>query len=279
MALISCPGCGKMVSDKAETCIQCGYALKETGIIERRCAECGELLGEEDVVCPHCGCPIEDDELQNGQKPQQVEVTKVHLAVDEKKKKIIIFAIIAVCILAISSILLSAMKKNFDQKKAEKTAAEARTDYQEKLSDAVSTMLTGAATAERAGGLIHDVWYNAIYEQSDDKTDAYTKPKGYFVSDFNDALSNLMSDDDFKIQIESIKSNQNKTQNLMRTLKNPPKEYQEAYDALKDYYDAYIELVGCAVNPSGNLSSYTEKFNDADTNVSNCYDAMKIYTN
>ena len=164
MALISCPGCGKMVSDKAETCIQCGYALKETGIIERRCAECGELLGEEDVVCPHCGCPIEDDELQNGRKPQQVEVTKVHLAVDEKKKKIIIFAIIAVCILAISSIFLSAVKKNFDQKKAEKTAAEARTDYQEKLSDAVSTMLTGAATAERAGGLIHDVWYNAIYE-------------------------------------------------------------------------------------------------------------------
>ena len=39
--------------------------------------------------------------------------------------------------------------------------------------------------AESSANLIKQVWYNAIYEKRDDKTDKYTRPKGYFVSDFN----------------------------------------------------------------------------------------------
>ena len=30
MAIINCPECGKEISDKSETCIYCGYPLKET---------------------------------------------------------------------------------------------------------------------------------------------------------------------------------------------------------------------------------------------------------
>ncbi len=29
MALIKCPGCGKEISDKASTCINCGFPLSE----------------------------------------------------------------------------------------------------------------------------------------------------------------------------------------------------------------------------------------------------------
>ena len=29
MALINCPECGKEVSDKAEVCMNCGYAIKQ----------------------------------------------------------------------------------------------------------------------------------------------------------------------------------------------------------------------------------------------------------
>lgn len=29
MAIINCPECGKEISDRAETCIYCGYPLKE----------------------------------------------------------------------------------------------------------------------------------------------------------------------------------------------------------------------------------------------------------
>jgi len=47
----------------------------------------------------------------------------------------------------------------------------------------------------------------AIYEKRDDKTDKYTRPKGYFVSDFNDALGNLYADSSFSSKISSIEDN------------------------------------------------------------------------
>ena len=34
MALIKCPECGKEISDKAESCIYCGYPLKENKVIQ-----------------------------------------------------------------------------------------------------------------------------------------------------------------------------------------------------------------------------------------------------
>jgi ribosomal protein L37E len=38
MALIDCPSCGKKISDKAETCPHCGFALKNASVedIERK---------------------------------------------------------------------------------------------------------------------------------------------------------------------------------------------------------------------------------------------------
>lgn len=64
---------------------------------------------------------------------------------------------------------------------------------------------------------------------------------------------------------------------MMKELQNPPEEHKEAYDALKEFYAAYTELVGCATNPTGNLTSYTSSYNEADQNTSNCYKAMEMY--
>ncbi len=36
MALISCPECGQMISDKAYTCVHCGYPLKEQQQISKK---------------------------------------------------------------------------------------------------------------------------------------------------------------------------------------------------------------------------------------------------
>ena len=54
-------------------------------------------------------------------------------------------------------------------------------------------MLNGASQAESAGGLIHDVWYNTIYDKYDSTTYKYTNGE----TDFNDSLKNLFSDKDF----------------------------------------------------------------------------------
>ena len=63
-------------------------------------------------------------------------------------------------------------------------------------------MIMGAIKAEDSGNLIHDVWYNTIYKESDSKTDKYTKTNHSFNEDFNTSLTALMSDDDFKKDIE-----------------------------------------------------------------------------
>ena len=138
-------------------------------------------------------------------------------------------------------------------------------------------MLSGASDAESCGNLIKQVWYNAIYEERDSETDPYTRPNGYFVSDFNEALQNLFSDESFTDQIESIEDNQSTVQSLMKEMRNPPDEYEDAYEALSELYDAYINLTNLVTSPSGSLQTFSNDFNDADSETANCYNAMSLY--
>ena len=100
---------------------------------------------------------------------------------------------------------------------------------------------------------------------------------GQQVSDFNDALSNLFTDSSFNSKISSIEDNQDTVNALMKQLKNPPEEYEDAYEAVSDLYDAYISLTNCATDPSGSLQTYSSTFSDADTNALNAYKAMELY--
>lgn len=258
MALIDCPYCGKQISDKAVKCPSCGYELSKGD--KKICPECGAELLDGETTCHVCGCPID----VTSSTPQQVEVTGVKISKKSKK----VFAIIAVAVIlaliAIGSII-QAQKQN-----AAKT-------YGENLEEATYTMLSGASDAETCGNLIKQVWYNAIYEERDSETDAYTRPNGYFVSDFNEALQNLFSDASFNEQISSIEGNQSTVQSLMKNLKNPPQEYEEAYQKLSEFYDAYINFTNLVTSPSGSLQTFSSNFNDADSSVLNCFNAMSLY--
>ena len=150
-------------------------------------------------------------------------------------------------------------------------------DYYDDLESVTYTMLDGAAEAEESGNLIKQVWYNAIYKKEDEATDKYTKIKNSFVSDFNDALSNLFADIRFSKKISDIEDNQKTVNKLMKKLKNPPDEYKDAYEAVSKLYDAYISLTNCVTDPSGSLQTYSGTFNDADTNTANAYNAMRLY--
>ena len=96
----------------------------------------------------------------------------------------------------------------YQKKRAAEEYAQRVEEYSDNLKLATVTMLTGASDAESSANLIKQVWYNAIYEKRDDKTDKYTRPKGYFVSDFNDALGNLYADSSFSSKISSMADNQ-----------------------------------------------------------------------
>lgn len=270
MAMIVCPNCGEQVSEKAKKCVHCGEIL--IPYEKKYCVECGAELENGMTECANCGCPV--DELLDqdvNEKPQKVEVTGVRVA---KKIKVIIGIVIA--LLIVGCVITFGVTQYQKKKTAEKYVQKVE-EYSDNLKLATVTMLTGASDAETSANLIKQVWYNVIYEKRDDKTDKYTRPKGYFVSDFNDALGNLYADSSFNSQISSIEDNQDTVNELMKKLKNPPNEYKDAYDAVSDFYDAYISLTNCATDPSGSLQTYSSTFNDADTNTLNAYKAMKIY--
>ena len=272
MAMTTCPNCGEQISDKAKKCVHCGTVLVPEE--KKCCPDCGAELEEGMDTCPKCGCPIENT-IETEKTPQQVEVTGVKIK--KKSKKIIVIATIAVIVAAIITVLgVQTHKKNM----AAKAAAEAQKqseEYETNLNMAAYSMLSGASDAETCGNLIKQVWYNAIYEKSDSKTDKYTKPKGYYVSDFNDALQNLFLDSSFSSQIADINDNKDTVNSLMKKLKNPPEEYKDAYESLSKLYDAYISLTNLATDPTGSLQTYSQNFNDADNETLNCYNALKMY--
>lgn len=243
------------------------------------CPECGKEFSDRAPACPNCGCPVEkENETVSAPEPQKVEITKV--SVNKSTKKIIIIVVAILAVIAAIIGIVAATKASSAKKEAEEAriaAEEAKEAYLSNLSLARTTMLLGAADAESAGGLIRDVWYNAIYEKYDASTNKYTRPNGYYVSDFNTALRNLFSDSSFTSKIDSIKSNQDLVSSLMKKLVNPPEEYKEAYNAIKDLYDVYTDLCNCAVNPTGNLTSYTSTFNEADSSFMKYYDAVGFY--
>lgn len=272
MALIKCSCCEKDISDKAASCPHCGHPveLQKGGEVKSIfCGECGVEVPQGMEACLNCGCPVENDV----ETPQKVEVTGVSLPKRKKNKKLFVIIAIVVVVLLGAGLIVG----NIIHQKKLAEEARMKEEYLEKLELASYTMLVGAAEAEDAGNLIKSVWFNSIYEESDPTTDKYTRPNGYFYDDFNDALSLLFFDDDFIVQLDTIEANQEEVAKLMKDLKNPPEEYEDAYDALKKYYEAYTNLTNLAINPSGSLTTFSENFNTADTEVLNCYNTMQLY--
>ena len=62
-----------------------------------------------------------------------------------------------------------------------------------------------------------------------------------------------------------------------RYLTKQKDEYQDAYEAVSEFYDAYLSLTNCATDPSGSLQTYSSTFNNADTEALNAYKAMELY--
>lgn len=250
MALIRCPNCGQPISDKATACPHCNSpnsTISATNVVT--CAECGTQYIKEQASCPACGCP------------NNINVP------NKKHKGIAIAAIILSIVLTIGLFGAFVISK------------EKATIYYDNLETVTYKMLFGAANAEKAGNLIMSVWYNAIYEKRDTATDKYTLKNDQFVDDFNDALSNLFSDEEFQNNISAIQNNQAEVVSLMKQLKNPPKEYEEAYSVLRTYYDNYLSMTKMVIHPAGSLQSFSDEFKNADGETVNSYEKMILYLN
>lgn len=274
MALINCKVCGGEVSDKAVTCLHCGSAIVPEKNDEPQmivCEDCGTEFAKTETSCPKCGCPVES-EKESEVEPQKVEIAKVNLpTINKNKKRKIIIAVIAVIVLAFGATFCVI---NISKTKKENAIA----SYGDTLTNTCYTMLSGAADAESAGNLIKSVWYDTIHEEYDSETYEYTHNRyGSYYDDFNDALAELFSDETFKEKLSGIEANQTIVNSNMKKLLNPPEEYAEAYSAMKDFYNAYLDLTNLVLNPSGSLNTFSSNFNNADSKAVNCYEAMKLY--
>ena len=160
-----------------------------------------------------------------------------------------------------------------EQKEAEKSADK----YQLAYNKLVLAMLDDAALAESNGNLVIQVWSNAIWSKQDDATDKYTMVDGKFVSDFNDALSNLFSDESFSTDMTRLSANQQQIKTDMKEMVNPPEGYEEAYKALKDLYDSYLSFSNIVLNCNGSLESFSNDFSEADKDILKKYYTAELY--
>lgn len=269
MAIIKCPNCNEDVSNKSTECVHCGKKLVEEAKIF--CEDCGKEISKNESKCLNCGCPVEKNEV-----PQKVEVTKVQIGFEISKKKIIAILIVIVVFIIATIVGINIYRQN-EAKKEEQRVHELNREYKSNLKKINYKMLVGAADAEACGNKIKSVWYNTIWEESDYETDKYTKKNGRFNDDFNDSINTLFSDPDFIEIIDSVEKNQIEVKTMMKDMKNPPEDWEDAYDDLKEYYEDYITLTNLCINPSGNLTTYSNNFNQADLDTVNGYEKISSY--
>ena len=151
-------------------------------------------------------------------------------------------------------------------------------DYLNKLKDIALRIVTSATEVENCVNLIHYVWYNAIYERYDTKTDKFV-----FIDDtgkarsFNDALDYLFTDQEFSSQLLNILDESSNIQKEMKSVLNYPDSCKNAFDATEELYEDYLTLVRMATDPSGSLNSYLEDYKNNSSKFLNAYDRLSLY--
>lgn len=291
MALIKCPNCGNEVSDKADHCVHCGYALTGKSQTGRGgdviCPECGHRAYPEKGHCPRCGCPIAgaverhpsgfNSSEQPGSKTPKGSGAHAKHRHSRKKKSHKKAGVIVAVVIIVVAVVGGAF--GYSQYQADKQAEEEAAAYQEYvdnyngyidlLNETSSAMLAGAIEAEEMCNTTSDVWNSAIFKSY--QGDWSKKIRKYYSTDFNKALKKLYSDTKTQSKVQSLTSSKAEVDSDMSDLKNPDDVFSDAYDALSEVYESYSKLVSLATSPTGSYQSYTADFNDADNDFATKY--------
>lgn len=279
MALVKCSKCGGEISDKAKICVHCGTevggptpqppqdaaeepaeASPEEPEPKKTCAECGAELEPDANVCASCGCPVES-EVGAAQPAKKEDEKKESFF---KKHKVPVIVVGALAIVALVIILALVGMGN--------AAAAKHQAYVDNLNKVYSEMLSGASESEKMGGEVHDIWYSAIWKDHETWDSSIEK---YHSDDFNAALKKYFNDTETLKKEVSIASHTSAIDEAMQEMQDPPDDLKNACDAMNDAYKEYKTLSELATNPTGNLTTFTSQFNQADTNVASELSAFK----
>lgn len=180
-----------------------------------------------------------------------------------KMKMVALFVIITIMSLSFTSCVAANSNSKFNA-------------YVDNLEILKNQMLNDCAEAETICNLVVKVWSNAIYQKSDPKTDKYTKKGNKFVDDFNIALDTLYADPDIRAKISTLKSNQEKIRLIIKDMYNPPKDLEQCYNTLSEYYITYKAFVDLAINPTGSLNDFSDEFDKKDNAAMDIYEKLNI---
>lgn len=86
MALVQCPECSKEVSDKATTCIHCGYPLRDSLGFAQHCHCCKREIPQASEYCPYCGEKIRESE-RNSSSADAEKPTSIMAYAEEEAQK------------------------------------------------------------------------------------------------------------------------------------------------------------------------------------------------
>lgn len=219
-----------------------------------KCPECGKEISNKAKKCPNCAYSLKNHKLK----------FKEH-------KKVIIVSILLFILIIGGIIGFYIYSKN---------------EYNKKVNLLSIQMLGSSADCEELANLTSDVWYNTIYEKSDEKTNQYTIRSSYykenlpfynykdyqFNNDFNTSISNLFVDK--ADEVSKIKKEAEDIKNQVKDLKNAPLGQKDIYNELIEFNNAYQELVNLATNPTGSYTEYVKNKNEKIENGLNAYERL-----
>lgn len=172
------------------------------------------------------------------------------------KKKFVIICIISL-VLLIGSCVSIIMIKNNNTKQQENLVQE----YDSLIVETGAKIYVNGVLAQYYSGGIVDAWYDCI--------------KSKYCSDFNTRIKNYMSQNGKGLT--TLKDNKAEIEKNMQKLKSvPTNDYKDAYEKIVEFYGYYSKLVDCAINPSGNYTTYISNYNNYSSDFKSAYNQLIV---
>ena len=257
---IKCSACGEFIVAGSKFCPNCGNKITSNFSsrteTESKSEKDSENLQNEEIENPVPAAETSEDIIS----PEAADELPGSNKPEKKKHKKLIFVILIIIILLIVIILAASGSKNSKLQTLETEAAEIKeyNRYVDYLNAIYDDSYSAAADAEDICVLTANVWYDAIYGDSDEDTEQYVEG----ADDFNEAIQNVYADEDIQETLDEIEEKQDTLAYYIQALQDCPEELSSAYSAALETYTTFNDLAEFALSPSGNYTTYIESESD-----------------
>lgn len=236
------------------------------------CNNCNQKLPDDSTFCNKCGHKVSESILETSsslETDSSLEIinnaTKSELPRKKSKKKPVIITLVLVILLGLGG---GSYWYYNDQQQKKETAAIQK--YQNDISEAVLKIVAYSYISEEVTNLYSKVWSDAI------DADYGITVNGKTAYNFNDAIQYQREELEDKGILNNLKENTQSLDVLMKSLNNPPEEFQKAYSSLVELYGYYTQYADQADSPTGSLIEFNKKTNELSAEISKDYNQFKI---